>query len=317
MKELEIRENDAGQRLDKYLGKLLREAPKGFLYKMLRKKNITLNGHKASGEEKLCAGDRIKLFFSDETYRKFTGDAPVKTAEQELRIVYEDPDVLFFVKPPGMLSQPDHTGEPSASEFLLGYLLRTGAVTQEDLKTFRPGVCNRLDRNTTGILCCGKSLKGLQTLSGLFHDRKIRKYYECLVEGVVDHAGSLHGCLVKDGRTNTVRICDDDPGGGSLIETEYEPVCSDGERTLLRVRLITGKTHQIRAHLASIGHPVTGDPKYCHDRRSLTWARAHGYPYQMLHASEIVFPETVEALPSLSGKRIYVPAEFRTIIGAV
>ena len=157
MKEFIIEENEAGQRFDKYLAKLLREAPKSFFYKMLRKKNITLNGKKATGNEKLLKGDTIKLFLSDETFDKFAGSSQVARAYCELDIVYEDPDIIIINKPAGMLSQPADDGEPSLVEYLTGYLLKKGDLTEEQLKTFRPSVCNRLDRNTSGMVCAGKS----------------------------------------------------------------------------------------------------------------------------------------------------------------
>ena len=191
MKEFTINANEAGQRFDKYLGKLLREAPKSFCYKMLRKKNITLNGGKATGAEKLNTGDRIKLFLSDETFDKFAGaDTKPARAHHVLDIVYEDDNILLINKPVGMLSQPADGKEPSLVEFLTGYLLETGAVTEESLHTFRPSVCNRLDRNTSGIVAAGKSLAGLQELSLLFHDRGLHKFYRCLVQGSIKNEKS-------------------------------------------------------------------------------------------------------------------------------
>jgi len=186
MKEFIINENEAGQRFDKYLGKLLREAPKRFFYKMLRKKNITLNGAKATGNEKLTSGDHVKLFLSDETFEKFAGaQETVARAHQKLHIVYEDDNILLINKPVGMLSQPADDKEPSLVEYLTGYLLESGAVTESSLHTFRPSVCNRLDRNTSGLVAAGKSLAGLQELSTLFHDRNLHKFYRCLVKGVL------------------------------------------------------------------------------------------------------------------------------------
>ena len=186
MKEFIIEENEAGQRFDKYLAKLLREAPKSFFYKMLRKKNITLNGKKATGNEKLLKGDTIKLFLSDETFDKFAGSSQAARAYCELDIVYEDPDIIIINKPAGMLSQPAYDGEPSLVEYLTGYLLKKGDLTEEQLKTFRPSVCNRLDRNTSGMVCAGKSLAGLQFLSRIFHDRTLHKYYICLTKGKIE-----------------------------------------------------------------------------------------------------------------------------------
>ena len=184
MKEFRIRENEAGQRFDKYLAKLLEEAPKSFFYKMMRKKNITLNGKKAQGNEMLCTGDMVKLFLSDETFEKFSSAKQASHARAKLQIIYEDQDVLFINKPAGMLSQPAGDGTPSLVEYLTGYLLDTGALNAADLVTFRPGVCNRLDRNTSGLVAAGKSLTGLQDLSAMFHNRNMEKFYLCLVVGL-------------------------------------------------------------------------------------------------------------------------------------
>ena len=206
MKEFQIRDNEAGQRFDKYLSKLLRNAPKSFFYKMLRKKNITLNGKKATGNEKLEAGDQVKLFLSDETFDKFSQQDKAARAVTTLDVLYEDADVLLINKPAGMLSQPDDTKEPSMVEYVIGYLLEKGELTEEDLWTFRPSVCNRLDKNTSGIIAAGKSLVGLQELSELFHDRTVHKEYLCIVKGVLHEKKHIKGYLYKDTKQNKVAI---------------------------------------------------------------------------------------------------------------
>ena len=188
MKEIVINENEAGQRLDKFLGKLLKEAPASFYYKMLRKKNIVLNGKKATGNEKLTAGDSVKLFLSDETFEKFAGkqqtkDPVVSVPHISLEIVYEDHDVLAINKPAGMLSQKAKKEDISANEYILAYLLASGVVKKENLNTFRPSICNRLDRNTSGVLIAGKTLKGLQEMSKQLRMREVKKFYHCIEIG--------------------------------------------------------------------------------------------------------------------------------------
>ena len=291
MKEFIIEENEVGQRFDKYLAKLLREAPKSFFYKMLRKKNITLNGKKATGNEKLLKGDTIKLFLSDETFDKFAGSSQAARAYCELDIVYEDPDIIIINKPAGMLSQPADDGEPSLVEYLTGYLLKKGDLTEEQLKTFRPSVCNRLDRNTSGMVCAGKSLAGLQFLSGIFHDRALHKYYICLTKGKIEKPDHIRGYLHKDKKTNKVIVSRQEFKDSLPIETKYRPLGSNGKITLLEVELITGRTHQIRAHLAGIGHPLLGDTKYGDSEFNKQYIR-HGVRHQLLHAYRLVIPET-------------------------
>lgn len=286
MKEFQIRDNEAGQRFDKYLSKLLRNAPKSFFYKMLRKKNITLNGKKATGNEKLEAGDQVKLFLSDETFDKFSQQDKVARAVTTLDVLYEDADVLLINKPAGMLSQPDDTKEPSMVEYVIGYLLEKGELTEEDLWTFRPSVCNRLDKNTSGIIAAGKSLVGLQELSELFHDRTVHKEYLCIVKGVLHEKKHIKGYLYKDTKQNKVTIYKQKQKEAQPIETVYEPLDDNGEVTLLKVGLITGRTHQIRAHLASEGHPLAGDTKYGQD----AFNRRYREKYQLKHQLLRGFP---------------------------
>lgn len=311
MREIQIKENEAGQRFDKFLKKYLPGASTGFLYKMLRKKNIVLNGKKASGNEKLKTGDAVKLFFSDDTIEKFSaGDLPALSegsAPVELSVLYEDAHILLFNKPVGMLSQKASSQDVSAVEIVIQYLLQNHTISQEDLKTFRPSICNRLDRNTSGILTAGKSLAGLQKLSELFKERTVRKDYLCLVHGRIRESRHIRGYLHKDERCNKVTIKQEADSAEDLpIETEYVPVAWNAERSLLKVHLITGRTHQIRAHLASIGHPILGDTKYGNRRT------AKGCSHQMLHAYELTFPEMEEPFAALSKRSIYapVPAKF-------
>ena len=234
MQEIHISGNEAGQRLDKLLGKFLSDAPKSFLYKMMRKKNITLNGKKAEGSEKLKEGDCVKLFLSDETIAKFSGTvSDIAKAEQRVRqaayrevkkqmpeILYEDENILLFNKQPGLLSQRAKPSDISAVDCLIAYLLETGALTPEMLRTFRPSVCNRLDRNTSGILAAGKSLAGLQELSLFFKERSIEKYYLCPVIGQVEQGERIAGYLQKNSKTNRVQV----------QEISCEKVCADRNR---------------------------------------------------------------------------------------
>ena len=304
MKLITVHKQEEGQRLVKLLGAYLKEAPNSFFYKMLRKKNITLNGKKADGTEKLTCGDEIRLFLSDETYEKFAGKVQPKEKfpMAKLNIVYEDSNVIFINKPAGMLSQKSVPSDVSLNEYLLGYLEKSGQWKQEESKAFRPSVCNRLDRNTSGMVICGKSMAGLQQMAALLKDRSLHKYYLCLVKGVMTESQHLEGYLLKDENSNQVKIFQKETEGAAHIITEYEPLYTEGETTLLKVTLVTGKSHQIRAHLSSIGHPIIGDPKYGDRKVNAFYRETHGIKNQMLHAWKLTFPELAEPLDNLSEK---------------
>lgn len=321
MREIIIKSNESGQRFDKLLRKYLPEAPSGFVYKMLRKKNILLNGKKASGSEKLKERDTVKLFLSDETIEKFSSAKGREEYEKlppvKLDILYEDTHVLAVNKPAGMLSQKAKPGDTSLVEYVIQYLLRRGSISQEDLCTFKPSVCNRLDRNTSGIIMAGKSLAGLQKLGELFQERTLFKYYLCLVNGKIREPRHICGYLCKDKRTNMVTVKQQKETEKDLpIETEYEPVAWSQELSLLRVHLVTGRAHQIRAHLALIGHPILGDPKYGTKKFPVSCRENYKLQWQMLHAYELVMPELTGEFAPLSERRIYapVPGTFYEII---
>lgn len=302
MREFEIGKNEADQRLDKYLKKLLPNAGSSFMYKMLRKKNILWNGKKAEGSEKIQMGDRVSIFFSDDTFAKFSGISQGQEVQEsqnpyrnipfdKLDIVYEDEDIVILNKPSGMLSQKASPEDVSANEYLISYLLHTGAVTEHEFHTFRPSVCNRLDRNTSGLLIAGKSLRGLQQMSSILKERTVRKYYRCVVSGAVTEPAYIRGYLKKDEKTNRVSIQKKEAADAKYIETEYRPLRSDGEKTLLEVHLITGRSHQIRAHLASIGHPIIGDTKYGKTSVNEKWRKCCGIKSQLLHAFRMELPD--------------------------
>ncbi len=322
MQQITIGPNEAGQRLDKFLHKYLPNAGTSFLYKMLRKKNITLNGKKAEGKETLTEGDIVRCFFADETFQKFSGKALAEEntaqyteAYQKLtgiEVLYEDDNILALNKPAGILTQKAKDADLSLNEWLIGYLLHTGSLNSSQLNTFKPSVCNRLDRNTSGLVLCGKSLKGSQYLSRIIKDHSLRKFYYTICEGTLSEDFLLEGYLTKDAKTNTVRISTQKESGeheADYIKTAFHPLAtgscdgqgqsSDFYASLLGVELFTGKTHQIRAHLSSIGHPILGDGKY--------GGKAHFLlKYQLLHAHHVIFPESPD-FPELSGRQIVAP----------
>ena len=284
MKEIIVGRNEANQRLDKLIIKYLPAAGKGFIYKMIRKKNISLNDKKCEGNEILAAGDSVKLWLSDETIDKFKGYISDEQTDTKTRInvslpiIYEDDDIVIYNKPAGILSQKKDKKDVSVNEILIQYLLDSGQITYKQLETFRPSICNRLDRNTSGIIICGKSLTGLQEMAQMLKDRTVHKDYIAVVEGEIRSAGTLKGYITKDVINNVVKITDK----GDYIETEYKPICTDGNISVIMVRLITGKTHQIRLHMASAGHPLLGDYKYGNGNKASR---------QMLHAYRVTLPD--------------------------
>ena len=328
MKEYLISSNEAGCKLQRFIARILREAPASFGYKMLRKKNIVLNGRKASGSELLAEGDTVTFYLSDDTFAKFAGkDRSWQVTEPDtpkedlaLPIIYEDSNILLFDKPVGILSQKAVESDFSVNDYLISYLLKSGQLKKEQLASFRPSICNRIDRNTSGLIICGKTMQGLRTVNQMLKERTLRKYYQCIVLGTLTKPFTLQGYLHKDKKTNKVTISQCLPNDtGKDREGEIYTQAETQENwkiqlagksiplTLLKVHLITGKTHQIRAHLASIGHPIVGDYKYGNRQTNDLFKDAYGIESQLLFAYCLQFPSMEGTLANLSGKEFTAP----------
>ena len=327
-----IDEGNEGGRLDKYLKRHLKEASSGFVYKMLRKKNITLNNKKASGSELLKKGDEIRLYFSDETYHKLRGGTglhnAIETENKKLHsspedslhniaelIVYEDEDILIVNKPVGMLSQRNDENLKSLNEYCLEYLAAGGKLPPAE-DGFVPSVCNRLDRNTSGLVIFAKTIGAARQISTALRERTIDKYYLALVKGDPERI-KMCAWLKKDPSSNTVHISDKPFEGAAYIETVCEKLRSTERFSLLRLKLVTGKPHQLRAQLAHEGYPILGDPKYGDMRLNRELKEKYGITSQLLHAFEIRLPELSGRLSSLTGRcfTAKLPDTFERILG--
>ena len=313
MREVTIGPNEGGQRFDKYLKKYLKEAGSGFLYKMLRKKNITLNGHKADGSEKLNAGDRVCFFLSEETLDKFRGTvSPVSTIRKEellsIPVLYEDSQVLLADKPAGLLTQKAQAQDYSLNEWLTDYLLAGGKLKEEDLSTFRPSVCNRLDRNTSGLVICGKTLAGSQKMSELIRDRNLHKFYRLFVAGKPPAEGLAESWLLREENSNQVRIYEKKPADSRAVpvRTGWRLLEAYEDCSCLEVELFTGKTHQIRAQMAALGFPLIGDVRYGNEAVNRHFRKA-GVRSQLLHAFRLEFPPLDGLFSGLSERSVVAP----------
>lgn len=307
MQELTITDLEAGQRLNKYMMKYLNQAPSSFIYKMLRKKNITRNGKKASGDEILECGDVIKVFLADETIEKFrVVQASKQTSGITLQILYHDSDILAVHKPVGVLSQKAQKDDYSINEAIVDYCLSMRILTVKQLETFHPSISNRLDRNTSGIILAGISLKGSQTLARILKGHTCEKYYYTIVAGEMKQCIHEKAYIVKDTKKNQSKIQKTACPGASMIETAFTPLCVKNGFTLLQVQLFTGKSHQIRAHLQSLGYPMAGDTKYGNPAVNRKLRERYHLNHQLLHAGRLVLPDIPEITDPL-------PAEFQKV----
>lgn len=307
MKEIRITKNEENQRLDKFLLKYMNKASKGFLYKMLRKKRIKYNGGRAEGSELLQAGDTLQLYLAEETIQSFMEEKTVAEAKRHFAIVYEDDDILVVSKPAGLLTHPEKSSDKDTLiDQVLYYLYQKGQYLPEADSSFTPALCNRLDRNTSGIVIAGKTLKGVQAVNEAIRSHKLDKYYLTLVAGEIREAGEITAYLTKDAERNQVRISKRE-GSGAKTVTQYRPLAHAKGYTLLEIHLITGKTHQIRAHMQSMGHPVVGDRKYGSEHSNQKFREEYALSNQFLHAIRVEWKEKDGPLGYLYGKEMTAP----------
>jgi pseudouridylate synthase len=314
MREILISQNEKEQKLLKLLQKYFKGQADSFLYKMLRKKNILLNGKKADGKEILQLGDTVQLYFSEESLGKLLQER--ESTEKELwtqkwqsAILYEDNHCILFNKPVGLLSENDGSSSFSVNSLLLSYMRTKGELSKEQEKSFRPGIANRLDRNTSGIIIFGKSLGGLQAFAKLLQSHDLEKKYYALVYGDFQKTGLQEHFLEKDKGQNKALESE----RGKRVKSAFEKLAcvesSVGPLSLLSVRIFTGKTHQIRTQLSLLSHPIVGDDKYGDTRKNARLRKTLPLSYQLLHAYSLRFPKLPESsvLFSLSEKCFFAP----------
>lgn len=288
MQILKINRNDAGQRLDKFLSKAVKGLPMSLMYKYIRTKKIKRNRARTHPEEILCEGDELELFIRDEFF-----DSPEKDGDAffrirpKLEIVYEDSHILLLNKRPGVLVHEDASaGENTLLLHLQAYLAQKGEYRPEEEQSFAPALCNRIDRNTGGIVIAAKTAEGLREMNEKIRNDELSKCYLCAVHGKMPkRQETLHGWLKKDSASNTVAVSDAQRPGYKEIITKYRVLAEKNDMSLLEVELVTGRTHQIRAHLAHIGHPLVGDGKYGVNRDD----KRRGYKFQALYAYRLQF----------------------------
>ena len=274
---LTITPENAGRRLDKFLFAYFNNAPHSFIYKMLRKKRIKLNGARAEGSELLQTGDELRFYLSEETIKSCRKPRIFAAAKPLTDIIFEDENILVVNKPAGLPSQGGMENQDHLLARVLFYLQEKG----NSFADFSPAICNRLDVNTSGLVICGKNLRALQTINAMFANREIDKEYTAIAHGNMGKVGdsrTLEGIYKRDPQTNTATITHGT--GEPQAITAYTILATAKNYTLLSVKPITGRSHQIRAHLASIGHPLAGDKKY--GGKSTPYA-----PAQLLHCRKL------------------------------
>lgn len=309
MRELTVGINDAGQRLDKFMGKTFSTMPQSLLYKYLRQKCVKVNGKHEKAEYRLQVGDVLRFYISDEFFGVSSEtSAQLDKIKPSFGVVYEDENILIADKPIGLLCQSDEKESfNTLDNHVRAYLRAKGEYDPENENSFAPSLCNRIDKNTQGLVIAAKNAEALRIMNEKIKEREIDKRYLCLVFGRPQPAeGTFTAYLYKDNKTNTVTVSKTSKPYNKDIKTGYKTLRSSGKISLLEVRLYTGRTHQIRAHMAFLGYPLLGDGKYGSAAKNKEFFKdkKYSFEYQALCSYKLTFDFTSPSgiLDYLNGK---------------
>ncbi|HIW23842.1 MAG TPA: RluA family pseudouridine synthase [Candidatus Acutalibacter stercoravium] len=285
--EVTIGKNDGGQRVDKFLTKTYPNLPQSMLYKAVRKKDVKVNGNRCESSQRLQEGDVVSLFLKDDFLQKEERPEDFLKAPKKLSILYEDGNVMLLDKKPGLIVHPDENYHfDSLIARVQHYLYGKGEYDPKAENAFAPALVNRIDRNTGGIVMAAKNAEALRILNQKVKDRELHKFYLCVVCGhLKEREALLTGYLEKNEAQNRVYISQRPKEGAKTIRTRYRVLEERRDFSLVEVELLTGRTHQIRAHFASIGHPLAGDGKYGKNAVN----KKSGFPYQALYSYKLRF----------------------------
>lgn len=305
MVKITVEKNEDNQRLDRFLRKYMKSAPLSLIYKLIRK-DVKVNGKRAREDYVLAGGDEIVIYMSPEELDGYRVRKEAVRSRRQFKIAYEDENILAAEKPFGLLTHGDRTEKKNhLANQVLSYLMEKGEYDPRTERTFTPAPANRLDRNTTGLVLFGKNGEALRELNRMIREKGyVSKYYITIAKGNVRGPLILRDRMEKDSAANIVRVKDEGEEGGKLMETIARPLANVPGYTLLEVELITGRTHQIRAHLARAGHPIIGDAKYGNPQVNRMIEKKYGLSTQFLHAYRLYFESGSGILGYLAGTEI-------------